>query len=153
MLTMRLAIPWHKRIQRMLSQTAQYVLRAMVYMSEHHKEMPLMARHVAEAISVPANYLAKILQTLVHAGVLTSVRGVGGGFSFAKPIDQLRLADTLTPFEDIDHAQLCPFNRLLCKHDKYCPAHQRWEDAAKSYRVFLEETILAEFAGDQGHDE
>lgn len=135
----------------MLSQTAQYVLRAMVYMAEHNEEMPLMARHVAEAISVPANYLAKILQALVHAGVLTSVRGVGGGFSFAKPVGELRLADTLLPFEDIDHAQLCPFNRLLCKHDQYCAAHQRWESAAQSYRTFLEETTLDEFVHQPEH--
>jgi len=130
----------------MLSQTAQYVLRAMVYMAQRVDQMPLMARQVAEDTEVPANYMAKILQALVHAGLLRSVRGVGGGFSFAKPIDQIRLADTLTPFEDIDLAQRCPFNNILCQHDRFCPAHLRWQAAAHGYRDFLVDTTLNEFA-------
>jgi Rrf2 family protein len=44
-----------------------------------------LARSLAKQLNLPGPYLAKILQSLVQAGILESVRGPKGGFRLAKP--------------------------------------------------------------------
>ena len=64
----------------MLSQTCEYALRAITYIAQNEVDGSVLAREIASATSVPLKYLQKILRDLVRAGMLTSVRGIGGGF-------------------------------------------------------------------------
>ena len=51
-----------------LSQSAKYALRATIYLADHG-EGPHLSREIAEALDVPAQYLAKILQDLARHGI------------------------------------------------------------------------------------
>lgn len=66
-----------------LSQTAEYALRAVVYLAGR-TGTPLTTLQIAERTGVPTSYLAKILLSLTRAGILTSQRGAGGGFVLAE---------------------------------------------------------------------
>ena len=67
----------------MLSGTASYALRAVVYLASLPDHQPVRASELARAVDVPRNYLGKILHELVRAGILKSTRGKGGGFELA----------------------------------------------------------------------
>lgn len=58
----------------MISQTAEYALRALIWLASRPDEQ-LSARQVAKA--------TKVLQNLARAELLASQRGVGGGFMLA----------------------------------------------------------------------
>ena len=62
----------------MLSRTVEYALRAVVYLA---KKAPAhcTTEEIAVATKVKQPYLAKVLQSLVHAGIVRSQRGIGGG--------------------------------------------------------------------------
>ncbi|MCP3970842.1 MAG: Rrf2 family transcriptional regulator [Rhodobacteraceae bacterium] len=49
---------------------------------------------------VSAHHLAKVLLTLGRAGMVRSIRGVGGGYSFAGDARQITLLDIISLFED-----------------------------------------------------
>jgi Rrf2 family protein len=64
------------------------------------------ARHVpasaiAEKYGVSPHHLAKVLAELAHAGIVESVRGVGGGYRFTANARRLTLMDVIQLFEDI----------------------------------------------------
>ena len=61
-----------------LSQTAIYALQAVMHLAEAGPGEPHRVGDIAEALGVPRNYLAKILNGLARSGVLTSTRGPGG---------------------------------------------------------------------------
>ncbi|MCP4594426.1 MAG: Rrf2 family transcriptional regulator, partial [bacterium] len=83
----------------LLSQTAEYAIRATTHLAQHHGEGHVMAKDVAKATAIPEKYLQKILRDLVHHGLLKSTRGHGGGFHLAKPPSRIRLAHVVSPFE------------------------------------------------------
>ncbi|KXU37345.1 Rrf2 family transcriptional regulator [Cephaloticoccus primus] len=47
--------------------------------------------HLAKTEAVPANFLAQILSELRNGGLVTSKRGIQGGYALARPADQISL--------------------------------------------------------------
>ncbi len=59
------------------------------------------AAEIAEKYGVSPHHLAKVLSELARAGVLDSVRGVGGGYRFAGNARRLTLMDVIQLFEEL----------------------------------------------------
>jgi Rrf2 family protein len=62
----------------------------------------LSTAEIASRHSVSPHHLAKVLSELARAGILESVRGVGGGYRFAGNARRLTLMDVIERFEAID---------------------------------------------------
>jgi hypothetical protein len=71
----------------MLSRTAEYALRAIVWLSDH-PETSVTGQALAAATQVPPDYLAKVMQSLVRAGLVEAQRGKNGGFSLVSTPDR-----------------------------------------------------------------
>jgi Rrf2 family protein len=67
-----------------LTKKADYGLMAMRHLSEHASEGAFSAKDVADAYGIPPEALAKILQRLAKAGLLTSQHGINGGYTLAR---------------------------------------------------------------------
>ncbi|HAK36758.1 MAG: Rrf2 family transcriptional regulator [Nitrospinaceae bacterium] len=78
----------------MISQTAEYALRAVVHLTAP-TEKPLTTQEIAARTQVPESYLSKVLQSLGRAGILSSQRRLHGGFSLAKKSDSLTLLEVI----------------------------------------------------------
>lgn len=112
----------------MISQTAEYALRAIVYLAEHDTE-PHTAAEIAEATQVPAGYLAKVMQGLSRSRLVKSQRGLKGGFMLLKPADQLTVLEIVNAVDPIRRFYECPLG--LPSHGKsLCPLHRQLDDAA-----------------------
>lgn len=126
----------------MISQTAEYALRAAVYLAENPQGLHAVPA-IARATKVPPPYLAKVLQSLAHHGLLHSQRGIGGGFALARPADQTNLYDIVQAVDPIARIATCPLD--LPHHARQlCPLHRRIDDAARRLEQSLRETTLAE---------
>ena len=69
------------------------------FAAEPQRHIP--AAEIAERYGISAHHLAKVLAELARAGVVESVRGVGGGYRFAANARRLTLMDVIQLFEDI----------------------------------------------------
>ena len=67
-----------------LTKKADYGLMALKYLAEHPESAALSAKDVADAYGIPAQLLAKILQTLTKHGLLRSHAGMNGGYALAR---------------------------------------------------------------------
>jgi Rrf2 family protein len=65
-------------------------------------ERQLSAGEIARKHRISPHHLAKVLHTLARAGVVESVRGVGGGYRFAGNAKRLTLMDVIELFEHIN---------------------------------------------------
>lgn len=62
------------------------------------------AAEVAAKYGESQHHLAKVLSDLARAGIVDSVRGVGGGYRFAANPRRLTLLDVIRLFEDLGEA-------------------------------------------------
>lgn len=131
----------------MLSGTAEYALRAVVYIARRPSNDPVRATQLAEAIAVPRNYLSKILLELTKAGVLKSTRGKRGGFQLAADPTQLSLLRVVSLFDPVRGERRCLLGRPECSDRHPCPVHHRWKHAAQEIARFFDETTVADVLG------
>ncbi len=128
----------------MFSKTAEYALRAMAAIAKVREDRPVLSKEIAATGQVPGKYLSKVLRDLVRAGLLTSNRGIGGGFRLKKKPEAIRLMDVIRPFDDVFASRRCPFGNARCSDDRPCTMHEQWKPVKSAYQTLLEETSLAE---------
>ncbi|MGO8673717.1 MAG: RrF2 family transcriptional regulator [Capsulimonadaceae bacterium] len=125
----------------MLSQTAEYALRAIVFMAEFANR-PYTIQQIAGPTQVPAGYLAKVLQVLARHGLVVSQRGLGGGFVLARPPEEITIYAVVQAVDPIRRIARCPLNNP--DHIKLCPLHRRLDDATSVVEESLRSTTVAE---------
>jgi Rrf2 family protein len=127
---------------RLLSRTAEYALRAVLYLAVQRGDGVTGAADMAAALAVPERYLARVLNVLARRGVLTSSRGARGGFRLALHPSQLVLADIVAPFDAVGEAPQCLLRNQRCGTGEPCIAHYRWEEVAANVRAFFRNTTV-----------
>jgi Rrf2 family protein len=132
----------------MLSQTVEYALRAVVQLAYLSPEASTTAE-LAKVTQVPPAYLAKVLQSLVKAGIVTSQRGIGGGVSLARDVRKLTILDIVNAVDPIKRIRTCPLD-LATHGTKLCPLHRRLDAALAQVEQAFRNTTLAEVLADPG---
>lgn len=134
----------------MLSRTGIYALQAAMHLAQQPPEALISASVMAERLTVPANYLAKVLNRLTREGILSSTRGARGGYRLAIPSDVLSVAQVVSPFQELRTAKRCLLGGP-CDESNPCTAHRRrleWREARQS---ILRETTVAELLRGSNH--
>jgi Rrf2 family protein len=113
----------------MLSQTTEYALRAMACLAFEPDVLtptPMLARQT----QVPSNYLAKVLQSLSQADLITGRRGVGGGYRLTKPASEITMLDVVNAIDPVSRLNTCPLG--LPNHGaNLCALHRTVDRAAE----------------------
>jgi Rrf2 family protein len=126
----------------MFSQKVEYALRAVVHLAASAPAARTVEQ-IAQATKVPAAYLAKVIQELVHEGVLRSQRGIGGGISLVKPPAELTILEVVNAVDAIQRINHCPLD-LAAHGVNLCPLHRRVDSALALVEEAFRSTTLAE---------
>lgn len=130
----------------MFSQTVEYALRAVVHLADKSPD-PRTTDQIAEATRVPKAYLAKVLQSLVRAGLVQSQRGLGGGMSLARPPAELTILEVVDAVEPIVRIRSCPLG-ISSHGTRLCPLHKRVDQALAMVQDAFRNSTLAEVLAD-----
>ena len=125
----------------MFSQTAEYALRAAVYLASQGDE-PRTVQQIADVTLVPAGYLSKVMQALSRADLVHSQRGLHGGFTLAVSAKDLTVYDIVQAVDPIRRIKRCPLG--LKGHINLCPLHRRMDNAIALVEAALKESTIAE---------
>jgi len=131
----------------MFSQTVEYALRAVVFLAQHHNDGPVDSHQIAGATQVPPSYLSKILQDLARLEILSSKRGVGGGFQLRKSPDELSVLDIVNAVDPLQRITGCPLS-LPTHCEKLCPMHARLDETLAQVEKSLRESTIREMMFD-----
>ncbi len=83
-----------------LSKRVEYGLIALRHMALHPMGRVFTAKELASEYGIPYELLAKVLQKLAKAGVMTSLQGVRGGYALAKKPSELSVASIIRVIEE-----------------------------------------------------
>ncbi len=131
-----------------LSQTAEYALRAMAWLATAPPGNPVRAKDLSIATGIPTHYLSKVMRRLVLAGLLVSQKGQGGGFLLARLTDEIAFIDILTAVDAYPTEGRCAFGWGECDEVRPCPLHGSWSRLNEELRAWAEGTTLADIAKD-----
>jgi Rrf2 family protein len=110
----------------------------------------------AEGLSVP--YVAKLMAVLRHAGLLESARGRSGGYTLAKPADEIGLGSLLLVlgeplFEEAEYCQKHAGTAApngICTNRATCTLKSLWQTLEHWMRRTLDQITLADLIQNEG---
>lgn len=104
----------------MLPKTAEYALRAAVWMARDPQQT-IAADQIAAGTKVPRRYLHIVLQDMVQAGLVRSQPGPGGGYALNGEPEKTSILDVVNAIASFERIHQCPLG--LASHSKLCPLH------------------------------
>jgi Rrf2 family iron-sulfur cluster assembly transcriptional regulator len=130
----------------------RYALRASLALAKLGKDgNPVAISHLSAAENISPIFLEQIFFKLRKAGIVSSIRGPGGGFCFAKPLDKLTVKQILDAAgEDLD-ITACDKHTPDCEHIGDCLSHHVWVDLTKIVNDYFADITLSSIL-DKHHD-
>jgi Rrf2 family protein len=134
----------------MLSQGVGYAATAMGFVAAAGGKAVLV-RDIAAACDIPAPYLAKIVNGLAKAGLVTTQRGVGGGVTLARDARSISIYDICIALSDPIVEQRCVLGMAECSDERACPAHTFACRQREDQLRFLTTTSISDIAVFEQH--
>lgn len=102
-----------------INKKVEYALMALKYMSQKSEHELTSAREVCDTFGTPFDTTAKVMQALNSAGILSSVKGIKGGYGLEKSLSEISYMELVELIEGKRLESLCMNSRGLCElHDK-----------------------------------
>ena len=105
------------------------------------------ATSLAEHTSVAAPTVSKLLKQLQRANLVTSTRGLHGGYQLARPATDITAADILDALEGPVALTDCAAGHGHCGIEHSCRVGRVWQRLNQAIRQSLNEVTLAQLAG------
>lgn len=126
----------------MISQTAEYALRIIVYLASLDGKAATTVQ-IASATRVPIGYLSKILRNLAKGGLVQSQRGLHGGSTLTSPPKQMTVWDVVEVVDPLQRIRACPLG-LKSHSVALCPLHRKLDEAIALVEMAYRNTTIAE---------
>jgi len=128
-----------------LSTKGRYAVMAMSDLAgqDAGRATPLAAIAARQQISRP--YLEQLFARLRRQGLVSAVRGPGGGYRLARPAADLSVADVVKAVDEPLRATRCPGGERGCMKDgARCVTHDLWEETGRQIQTYLAGVSLAD---------
>src|ERR1700743_501416 len=134
-----------------LSTKGRYAVMAMADLAGPAGESgtasrPLSMPDIAARQDISLSYLEQLFAKLRRGGLVTSVRGPGGGYRLSRPSGKLRIADIILAVDEPIAATRCKTGSTkgCTKTGARCVTHDLWEELGEQIHIFLSSVSLAD---------
>ena len=132
----------------LLSSRCEYALRATLHLATLPTGAFAPVREISARLGIPQPFLSKIAQTLAQAGVVTALRGPGGGLALARPADALPLVAIVEAIDGPEIFEGCVMGLPGCGVQAPCPLHDAWVPIRERLRALFQTTSVAAAVAD-----
>lgn len=137
-------VQFNPRMQ--ITRATDYAVRVMVHLATLPAGVRVPVAELARAGGAPESFVSKVLQQLVRCGMVTSLRGMGGGFQLAVRPDQVTLLELVEAVEGPLQINLCLPGKQTCHRKSWCGVHPIWIEAQAALKKTLASTTIAHLA-------
>ena len=129
-----------------ISRKAEYALRALVAMARCPKSWPI--QELSRSENIPIKFLEQILLSLRHGGLLTSKRGVGGGYALLRPAADVTVGEVIRildgPLAPVPCAAEGAVERCTCPDPRSCAVRLLMTEVRHDLSAILEGRSIAD---------
>jgi FeS assembly SUF system regulator len=128
-----------------LSNLADYGVVVMTAAARAALDSRLMSTaQVAQVTGIPAPTVAKLMGQLGRAGLLTSQRGVAGGFALSRAAAEISLADIVEAIDGPIALTHCGQEGAECDLSHNCAVRPHWAPVNRAVKAALADVRLAD---------
>ena len=126
-----------------LTTKGRYAVTAMIDLTLHAKNKPISLAEISGRQSISLSYLEQLFSKLRHSGLVSSVRGPGGGYRLAMPCEDIFVAQIINAVNESIDTTSC-LGKGDCQGGEICLTHSLWQDLSVQIHQFLNGISLAD---------
>jgi Rrf2 family nitric oxide-sensitive transcriptional repressor len=127
-----------------LSSYSDYSIRVLMHTALRSPDR-VTIHEVAETFAISRHHLVKVVHELGRNGYLATRRGIGGGFTLARPAEEIRLGEVVRLGEETDKVIDCKDGEnRLCRIFPACRLKGVLDEAAAAFFEVLDRYTLAD---------
>lgn len=132
-----------------VSSKGRYALIVMIDLARHEADGYIPLKEIADRQKISEKYLEAILRELVKNGLLSGIRGKGGGYRLVRSPKEYTAWDIISVAEEgISTVACLEMNgKAHCPNAAACDTLPMWRDFNITIREFFEKYTLADLAG------
>ena len=131
-----------------LTTKGRFAVTAMVDLAMRQNRGPVTLAGISERQRISLSYLEQLFGKLRRSGIVSSVRGPGGGYNLAQPVTKVTVADIIVAVDEPLDATQCG-GKENCLGDKRCMTHDLWERLNEKMFEYLGSVTLADLVAHQ----
>jgi Rrf2 family transcriptional regulator, cysteine metabolism repressor len=125
-----------------LSTRGQYGTRAMLELALLYGQGPILLKDIASRQDIPASYLENLMGVLRMAGLISTVRGMHGGYYLARPPYDINLNQVVIALEGSVAPVECVDDPEYCSRAESCVTRDVWGDVKLAVEGVLKSITL-----------
>jgi len=131
-----------------LTTKGRFAVTAMIDLGMRHQRGPVTLAGISERQRISLSYLEQLFGRLRRQGIVDSVRGPGGGYTLAQPMDAISVASIIRAVDEpIDATQCGGLGN--CHDDRECMTHDLWMSLNARIYEYLESVHLGDLVRKQ----
>ncbi len=126
-----------------LTTKGRYAVTAMLDLALNSENGPVSLADISARQEISLSYLEQLFSKLRQNGLVSSVRGPGGGYLLKQPIEQLFIAQIIDAVNESVDTTNCN-GAGNCQQGEVCLTHHLWSDLSARIHQFLSDISLAD---------
>ena len=131
-----------------LTTKGRFAVTAMLDLALNEDAKPVTLAGISERQAISLSYLEQLFSRLRRQGLVTSVRGPGGGYRLAKPHADISVSHIIAAVDELIDATQCG-GKEDCHDASRCMTHDLWASLNDKILDYLSGVTLAELVNNQ----
>ena len=132
-----------------LHNTTQYAIRILNYLANESNNRLVSATTLAEKLDISYKFLTKVMTNLAKEGLVNSVRGREGGFTLARPANEIHISEVFNVISGSLKGPSCILGIKNCDHKEQCALHEQWQEPKRLMLEMFNNTTLDKLRGNE----
>jgi len=133
-----------------LTTKGRFAVTAMIDLALRGQEGPVTLAGISERQKISLSYLEQLFGKLRRRDLVASVRGPGGGYCLARPLDQITVADIIRAVDEPLDATQCG-GKENCHDEHRCMTHDLWATLNIKMFEYLSSVTLRDLVTQNAH--
>jgi len=131
-----------------LTTKGRFAVTAMMDLALRGEEGPVALAGISKRQKISLSYLEQLFGKLRRHHLVDSVRGPGGGYCIARPLQQMTVADIIRAVDEQLDATQCG-GQENCRDERRCMTHDLWSTLNAKMFEYLASVTLGELVEQQ----
>ena len=131
-----------------LTTKGRFAVTAMLDIAMNGGKRPVTLAGISQRQSISLSYLEQLFGKLRRHTLVESVRGPGGGYTLARDLEKVSVADIITAVDEPLDATQCG-GKENCKDEQRCMTHDLWATLNDKMYEYLDSVKLSDLVAQQ----
>jgi Rrf2 family iron-sulfur cluster assembly transcriptional regulator len=131
-----------------LTTKGRFAVTAMIDLALRSGDGPVTLSGISERQKISLSYLEQLFGRLRRCGLVDSVRGPGGGYTLARPVGLVTVADIIRAVDETIDATQCG-GKENCHDEDRCMTHELWSTLNSKMYEYLSSVTLLQLVNQQ----